>query len=139
MEEAATLWFSSPDTSTPSTVTTTTSGCSVVAPRWRSGPDHQLGGPSTRGSPEKGSDWLGSESVAIPGPITVARLGSHGQPMAKGRGSVPEERRGRVLSRGALIMVPQAQNCCNHGNDPGPGSTQGASLWSGGFRAPALL
>lgn len=39
-----------------------------------------------------------------------------------------------MLSRQELL-VPQAQNCCNHGNKPGTGSGQGASLWPGGFRA----
>lgn len=57
---------------------------------WTRQPDGR--GPSTRGSPEKGSDWLGSESVAIPGPITVAHLGSHGQPMTKGRGLCQKKR-----------------------------------------------
>ena len=47
---------------------------------------------------------------------------------------MPEEGRGGVLSRPEQ-MAPQAQNCCNHGDEPGIGSTQGASLWPGGLRA----
>ena len=32
-------------------------------------------------------------------------------------------------------MMPQAENGCNHGNEPGIGSTEGGFLWSGGLRA----
>lgn len=37
-----------------------------------------------------------------------------------------------MLSR-PVLLVPQAPKCRNHGNEPGMGSAQGASLWPGGW------
>ena len=84
MNEAETRWF----LRLPFWISTSPPTCFVVVwgllVLWAAQPDGK--GFSTRASPGKDSNWLGLDPVPIPGPITVAPLESHAQPVERGRG-----------------------------------------------------